>query len=71
MAWVSNIYKYNNERTFRNCTIITVPGKDGFLWIDNLGELHNGGMNISVCTGDVQVLHDPETGKVSYGWYSK
>ena len=67
---VENLSSYDAERIFRNCTIITVPGKDGFLWIDNLGELHNGGMNISVRTGDVQVLYDSETGKMSYGWYN-
>ena len=67
-----NLFYYKSgDRTFKNCIIVTVPGKDGFLWIDNLGQLHNAGMQIEVHNGDVQVLHDEDTGEMSYGWYNK
>lgn len=67
-----NLFYYkSSDRTFKNCIIVTIPGKDGFLWIDNLGQLHNAGMQIEAHNGDVQVLHDEDTGEMSYGWYNK
>ena len=68
---IDKFYYNGTDRTFKNCIIVTVPGKDGFLWVDHLGQLHNAGMQIEAHNGDVQVLHDEDTGEMSYGWYNK
>lgn len=68
---IDKFYYNGTDRTFKNCIIVTVPGKEGFLWVDHLGQLHNAGMRIEVHNGDVQVLHDEETGEMSYGWHKK
>jgi len=66
---VENLEQFDQQTTFSGCVIITIPGKDGFLWLDSLGDLHNAGMNINVYSGSVQVLRNKETGRLSYGWY--
>ena len=66
---VENLEQFDKETTFSGCIIITVPGKDGFLWIDPLGDLHNAGMNIDVYSGHVQVLSRKDHSGLSYGWY--
>lgn len=68
---LENLDEFNREITFSGCTIITVPGQDGFLWLDPLGQLHNAGMNIRVTPGTVQVLADDVTRRISYGWHKE
>lgn len=68
---IENLDQFDREVTFSGCTIITVPGQDGFLWLDSLGQLHNAGMNIRVNSGTVQVLVDDVTRRLSYGWYKE
>lgn len=68
---IENLDKFDREITFSGCTIITVPGQDGFLWLDTLGQLHNAGMNIRVNSGKVQILVDDVTRRLSYGWYKE
>jgi hypothetical protein len=71
MMEVENLDQFDREVTFSGCTIITVPGREGFLWIDPLGQLHNAGMNIHVNSGKVQVLVDDVTRRLSYGWHKE
>ena len=66
---VENLEQFDQETTFPECVIITVPNRGGFLWLDALGQLHNAGMDIEVCSGSVQVLRQKDTGRLSYGWY--
>lgn len=68
---VENLSEYKNETTFSGCVIITVPGRDGFLWLEPSGLLHNAGMDIKVHSGKVQVLWNEEGGKMSYGWMAE
>jgi len=71
MSKVENLGQYDGYRTFRNCVVITIPGKDGFLWIEPGGEIHNAEMDINVDLADVQVLFDSATGEMSTGWIKK
>ena len=71
MAEVTNLGQYDGERTFHNCVVITIPGRDGFLWIEPGGEVHNADMDINVSLADVQVLFDSKTGQMSTGWLKK
>jgi hypothetical protein len=68
---IENLDQFDREVTFSGCTIITVPGREGFLWLDSLGQLHNAGMNICVNSGKVQVLVDDVTRRLSYGWHKE
>ena len=68
MCKVDNLGNYDSYRDFRNCIVITVPGREGFLWIEPLGEIHNSGMEIEVHRADVQVLFNSKTGQSSAGW---
>ena len=69
---VSNLFRFDRQRTIPNCTVITLDGLDGFMWIGPDGVRHNEGlcwptMRIEQnCT--VEVLTD-EYGRESKGWY--
>ena len=69
---VSNLFRYDSQRTIPNCTIITMDGLDGFMWIGPDGVRHNEGLRWPTmrieqnCT--VEVLTD-EYGRESKGWY--
>ena len=56
---VSNLFRFDQQRTIPNCTVITLDGLDGFMWIGPDGVEQN-------CT--VEVLTD-EYGRESKGWY--
>ena len=69
---VSNLFRFDRQQTIPNCTVITLDGLDGFMWIGPDGVRHNEGlcwptMRIEQnCT--VEVLTD-EYGRESRGWY--
>ena len=69
---VSNLFRYDRQQLIPNCTVITLDGLDGFMWIGPDGVRHNEGlcwptMRIEQnCT--VEVLTD-EYGRESKGWY--
>lgn len=69
---VSNLFRYDLQQLIPNCTIITLDGLDGFMWIDPDGVRHNEGLRWPTmrieqnCT--VEVLTD-EYGRESKGWY--
>ena len=69
---VSNLFRYDRLRTIPNCTVITLDGLDGFMWIGPDGVRHNEGLRWPTmrieqnCT--VEVLTD-EYGRESKGWY--
>ena len=69
---VTNMFQYSHERIIENCTVITLDGINGFMWIDPDGVRHNEGMRWPTmrieqgCT--VQILSD-EYGRESKGWY--
>ena len=69
---VSNLFRYDRQRTIPNCTVITLDGLDGFMWIGPDGVRHNEGLRWPTmrieqgCT--VEVLTD-EYGRESKGWY--
>lgn len=71
---VSNLFRYDSQRTIPNCTIITLDGLDGFMWIGPDGVRHNEGLRWPTmrieqnCT--VQELVD-EYGRESRGWYKQ
>lgn len=68
---VSNLFRYDSQQTIPNCTIITLDGLDGFMWIGPDGVRHNEGLRWPTmrieqnCT--VEVLTD-EYGRESKGW---
>lgn len=68
---VSNLFRYDSQRTIQNCTVITLDGLDGFMWIGPDGVRHNEGLRWPTmrieqnCT--VEVLTD-EYGRESKGW---
>lgn len=69
---VSNMFRFDRQRTIPNCTVITLDGLDGFMWIGPDGVRHNEGVRWPTmrieqnCT--VEVLTD-EYGRESKGWY--
>lgn len=69
---VSNLFRFDSQHTIPNCTIITLDGLDGFMWIGPDGVRHNEGLRWPTmrieqnCT--VEVLTD-EYGRESKGWY--
>lgn len=69
---VSNLFRFDRQHTIPNCTIITLDGLDGFMWIGPDGVRHNEGLRWPTmrieqnCT--VEVLTD-EYGRESKGWY--
>ena len=69
---VSNLFRYDRQQLIPNCTVITLDGLDGFMWIDPDGVRHNEGLRWPTmrieqnCT--VEVLTD-EYGRESKGWY--
>ena len=69
---VSNLFRFDRQQTIPNCTVITLDGLDGFMWIDPDGLRHNEGLRWPTmrieqgCT--VEVLTD-EYGRESKGWY--
>lgn len=71
---VSNLFRYDRQQTIPNCTVITLDGLDGFMWIDPAGVRHNEGLRWPTmrieqgCT--VEVLTD-EYGRESKGWYKQ
>jgi hypothetical protein len=71
MSKIENLEQFDSYRTFHNCVVITIPGRDGFLWIEPGGEVHNADMNINVTLADVEVFFDSATGKMSTGWIKK
>ena len=68
---VSNLFRFDRQRTIPNCTVITLDGLDGFMWIGPDGVRHNEGLRWPTmrieqnCT--VEVLTD-EYGRESKGW---
>lgn len=69
---VSNLFRFDSQHTIPNCTVITLDGLDGFMWIGPDGVRHNEGLRWPTmrieqnCT--VEVLTD-EYGRESKGWY--
>ena len=69
---VTNLNQFVDSRTIPNCTVITLDGLDGFMWIDPDGVRHNEGLRWPTmrieqgCT--VEVLTD-EYGRESKGWH--
>ena len=69
---VDNMFQYVKEQTIADCTVITLDGINGFMWIGPDGVRHNEGMRWPTmrieqgCT--VQVLTD-QYGRESKGWY--
>lgn len=69
---LDNMFQYVKEQTIPDCTVITLDGLDGFMWIGPDGVRHNEGMRWPTmrieqgCT--VQVLTD-QYGRESKGWY--
>ena len=69
---VSNLFRYDQQQLIPNCTVITLDGLDGFMWIGPDGVRHNEGLRWPTmrieqgCT--VEVLTD-EYGRESKGWY--
>ena len=69
---VSNLFRFDRKQTIPNCTVITLDGLDGFMWIGPDGVRHNEGLRWPTmrieqnCT--VEVLTD-EYGRESKGWY--
>ena len=69
---ITNLYKFNSQQTIPNCTVITLDGLDGFMWIGPDGVRHNEGLRWPTmrieqdCT--VEVLTD-KYGRESKGWY--
>ena len=69
---VSNLFRYDRQQLIPNCTVITLDGLDGFMWIGPDGVRHNEGLRWPTmrieqnCT--VEVLTD-EYGRESRGWY--
>lgn len=69
---VSNLFRYDRQQLIPNCTVITLDGLDGFMWIGPDGVRHNEGLRWPTmrieqnCT--VEVLTD-EYGRESKGWY--
>lgn len=69
---VSNLFRFDRQRTIPDCTVITLDGLDGFMWIGPDGVRHNEGLRWPTmrieqgCT--VQVLTD-QYGRESKGWY--
>ena len=69
---VSNLFRFDRQRTIPNCTVITLDGLDGFMWIGPDGVRHNEGLRWPTmrieqgCT--VEVLTD-QYGRESKGWY--
>ena len=69
---VSNLFRFDRQQTIPNCTIITLDGINGFMWIGPDGVRHNEGLRWPTmrieqnCT--VEVLTD-EYGRESKGWY--
>ena len=68
---VSNLFRYDSQHIIPNCTVITLDGLDGFMWIGPDGVRHNEGLRWPTmrieqnCT--VEVLTD-EYGRESKGW---
>ena len=69
---VSNLFRFDRQQLIPNCTVITLDGLDGFMWIGPDGVRHNEGLRWLTmrieqgCT--VEVLTD-EYGRESKGWY--
>ena len=69
---VPNLFRFDSQQTIPNCTVITLDGLDGFMWIGPDGVRHNEGLRWPTmrieqgCT--VEVLTD-EYGRESKGWY--
>ena len=69
---VSNLFRYDRQQLIPNCTVITLDGINGFMWIGPDGVRHNEGLRWPTmrieqnCT--VEVLTD-EYGRESKGWY--
>lgn len=69
---VSNLFRFDKQQTIPNCTVITLDGLDGFMWIGPDGVRHNEGLRWPTmrieqnCT--IEVLTD-EYGRESKGWY--
>ena len=69
---VSNLFRFDRQQAIPNCTVITLDGLDGFMWIGPDGVRHNEGLRWPTmrieqnCT--VEVLTD-EYGRESKGWY--
>ena len=71
---VSNLFRFDRQQLIPNCTVITLDGLDGFMWIGPDGVRHNEGLRWPTmrieqnCT--VEVLTD-EYGRESKGWYKQ
>ena len=67
----TNLFRFDRQQLIPNCTIITLDGLDGFMWIGPDGVRHNEGLRWPTmrieqgCT--VEVLFGPN-GERSAGW---
>lgn len=68
---VSNLFRYDRQQLIQNCTVITLDGLDGFMWIGPDGVRHNEGLRWPTMRIEqnciVEVLMD-EYGRESKGW---
>ena len=68
---VSNLFRFDKQQTIPNCTVITLDGLDGFMWIGPDGVRHNEGLRWPTMRihkdATVEVLFGPN-GERSAGW---
>ena len=68
---VSNLFRYDRQQLIQNCTVITLDGLDGFMWIGPDGVRHNEGLRWPTMRihkdATVEVLFGPN-GERSAGW---
>lgn len=71
-APVTNISKFDSERSIPGCTVITFDGVPGFIWIGPDGVRRNAGVRYPtmriVANATVHILYDEQTGEQSAGW---
>ena len=69
---VPNLFRFNSQHTIPNCTVITMDGLDGFMWIGPDGVRHNEGLRWPtmriIQNATVHILQDERTGEQSAGW---
>ena len=68
---VPNLFRYDRQQLIPNCTVITLDGLDGFMWIGPDGVRHNEGLRWPTMRihkdATVEVLFGPN-GERSAGW---
>ena len=67
----NNLFRYDSQHIIPNCTVITLDGLDGFMWIGPDGVRHNEGLRWPTMRihkdATVEVLFGPN-GERSAGW---